>query len=277
MEVCLMQLTTAQIENILLDTGVVYLDYGLPGERILAPTRGGNSFVVEQDVRVIERDGALGKEKGLRRIIKEDAMLTVKFMDMSIANLKMALAGSTATSTKVTSTTTGNIADTEYFSNITWIGTDMEGKNKIITLNNPLIDNGLSVEFADKDEAVVEAVFSGHRDPTNSATPLYTIEEVETVASNLTALTVTTATLSPVFAAGTYEYVASVINATSSVTVTPTCAAATQIKVNGVTVASGVASGAIALAIGVNEITVTVLETAKTNKTYTIYISRASS
>lgn len=272
-----MQLTTAQIENILLDTGVVYLDYGLPGERILAPTRGGNSFVVEQDVRVIERDGALGKEKGLRRIIKEDAMLTVKFMDMSIANLKMALAGSTATSTKVTSTTTGNIADTEYFSNITWIGTDMEGKNKIITLNNPLIDNGLSVEFADKDEAVVEAVFSGHRDPTNSATPLYTIEEVETVASNLTALTVTTATLSPVFAAGTYEYVASVINATSSVTVTPTCAAATQIKVNGVTVASGVASGAIALAIGVNEITVTVLETAKTNKTYTIYISRASS
>lgn len=272
------QITTAQIENILLDTGVVYLDYGLAGERILAPTRGGNSFVVEQDVRVIERDGALGKEKGLRRIIKEDATLTVKLMDMSIANLKMALAGSTATSTKVKSTLDGTIQTSEYFTNITLIGTDLEGKNKIITLNNPLVDNGLSIEMSDKDESVVEVVFAGHRDPTNAATPLYTIEETETIASNLTALAVTTATLSPVFAAGTYAYTAAVANATSSVTVTPTLAGATiTLRVNGTVVASGSASGAIALAVGVNTITVTISETAKTNKTYTIYISRASS
>jgi hypothetical protein len=83
--------------------------------------------------------------------------------------------------------------------------------------------------------------------------------------------------LSPVFAAGTYAYTAQVANGVSSVTVTPTCAAATSIKVNGVVVASGVASGAISLAVGVNTITITVLETGKTNKTYTIYISRASS
>lgn len=270
--------TTAQIENIMLDTGVVYLDYGLAGERILAPTRGGNSFVVEQDIRVIERDGALGKEKGLRRVIKEDATLTVKLMDMSIANLKMALAGSTATSTKVTSTLTGAIAATEYFTNITLIGTDMEGKNKIITLNNPMADNGLTIEMADKDESVVEVVFSGHRDPTDAAVPLYTIEETESIASNLTGLAVTTATLSPVFAAGTYAYTAAVANATTSVTVTPTLAGATiTLRVNGTIVATGTPSGAIALAVGVNTVTVTVAETAKTNKTYTIYISRAAS
>ena len=271
------EVTTAQIENILLDTGVVYLDYGLAGERILGPTRGGNSFVVEQDVRVIERDGALGKEKGLRRVIKEDATLTVKIMDMSIANLKMALAASTATATKVTSTLDGEIQSSEYYTNITLIGTDMEGKNKVITLNNPLADGGLTIEMADKDEAVVEVVFSGHRDPTDATVPLYTIEEVEDIAPNLTALAVTTATLSPAFAAATYNYVSTVVNATSSVTVTPTCAAATELRVNGVTVASGVASGAIALAVGVNTITVTVLQTGKTNKTYTLYISRASS
>jgi hypothetical protein len=271
------QITTAQIENILLDVGVVYLDYGLAGQRILAPTRGGNSFTVEQDVRVIERDGSLGKEKGLRRVVKEDAMLTVKLLDISIANLKMALAGSTATATKVTSTTTGTIATGEYFSNITLIGTDLEGKNKVITLNNPMADGGLSIEMADKDEAVIEVKFAGHRDPTNTATPLYTIEDVETAASNLTALAVTTATLSPVFAAGTYAYTAAVVNATSSVTVTPTCAAATEIRVNGTTVVSAQASGAIALATGVNTITITVIESGKTNKTYTIYISRASS
>ena len=272
-----MELLAQQIENILLDTGVVYVDYGLAGERVLAPTRGGNTFVVEQDVRVIERDGALGKEKGLRRVIKEDAMLTVRVMDMSIANLNMILRGSSATATKVTSTLTGTIVDTEYLTNVTWIGTDMEGKNKIITLYNAMADNGLSANFTDKDEAVIEIQFSGHRDPTDADAPLYEIEEVEDIAPNLTGLVVTTATLSPVFAAGTYAYTAAVLNAVASVTVTPTCAAATSIRVNGTTVASGVASGAIALATGVNTITITVLETAKTNKTYTIYISRASS
>jgi hypothetical protein len=271
------QLTTQQIENILLDVGVVYLNYGVAGERVLAPTRGGGSFVVEQDVRIIERDGALGKEKGLRRVVTENAALTVNVMDMSIANLKAALAGSTATATKITSTLTGEILDSEYYSNITWIGTDMEGKNKVITLYNALADNGLNISFTDKDEVVVEMAFAGHRDPTDTSKPLYEIEEVEDIAPNLTGLVVTTATLSPVFAAGTYAYTAAVVNATTSVTVTPTCAAATSLRVNGITVASGVASGAIALSVGVNTITVTVLETAKTNKTYTIYISRASS
>ena len=269
--------TTAQIENIILDTGVVYLNYGEVGERILAPTRGGNTFVVEQDVKIIERDGALGKEKGLRRVIREDAMLTVRVMDLSIANLQMALRAASATATKITSTQDGSIADSEYLANVTLIGTDMEGKNKIITLFNAMSDNGLSIEMADKDESVVEIVFAGHRDPTDATVPLYTIEEVEDIAPNLTALAVTTATLSPAFAAGTYNYVATVLTAVTSVTVTPTCATATELRVNGVTVASGVASGAIALAVGVNEITVTVLQTAKTNKTYTIYISRASS
>jgi hypothetical protein len=196
-------------------------------------------------------------------------------MDMSIANLKMALAGSTATATKVTATKTGEILSTEYFSNITLIGTDLEGKNKIITLNNALADNGLTIEATDKDEAVVEVVFSGHRDPTDEDVALYTIEETEDIASNLTGLTVTTATLEPAFAAGTYVYGSLVVNATSSVTVTPTLAGATiTLRVNGTVVASGVASAAIALSVGVNVITVTVSETAKTNKTYTITIVR---
>jgi hypothetical protein len=270
-----MELTTAQIENILLDTGVVYVNYGVAGERILAPTRGGNTFVVEQEVRVIERDGALGKEKGLRRVIKEDATMTVRLMDMSIANLQMALRGATATATKITSTTDGSIATSEYLDNITLIGTDMEGKNKIITLFNAMSDNGLSVEMADKDEAVVEVVFAGHRDPTDATQALYTIEEVEDIASNLTTLVVTTATLEPTFASGTYVYGAKVVNATTSVTVTPALAgAAITLRVNGIVVATGVASAAIALAVGVNTITVTVSETAKTNKTYTITIVR---
>ena len=269
--------TTEQINNILLDTGVMYLDYGEVTERILAPTRGGGNFTVEQDVRIIERDGSLGKEKGLRRVITENAMMTVRFMDISPANLKMALAGSTLSSVTVTSTQTGTIAASEYFTNITWIGTDMEGKNKVITLFNALSDNGLSMDFTDKDETVVEVSFAGHRNPADYTDALYTIAEVETSSDDLTALSVTTATLSPAFAADTYEYVSTVVNGTTSVTVTPTCATCDSITVNGTTVASGVASGAISLAVGVNVIYVRTITAEKTNTTYTIRISRASS
>ena len=269
-------LTTEQIENILLDAGVVYANYGEVGERVLAPTRGGSSFAVEQEVRIIERDGALGKEKGLRRVINEDAMLTVRLMDMSIDNLKLALAGATVNGDKITSTQDGTIDDSEYLKNVTWIGTDMEGKNKVITLYNAMADNGLSVDFPDKDEAVLEVVFAGHRNPQDYAEPLYTIEQVADLAPNLTNLVVTTATLSPSFSATTYEYGSSVSSATSSVTVTPTSASADEITVNGTVVASGTASNPVALSTGVNVITIITKKAGKVNNPYTVTIVRAS-
>ena len=268
--------TTEQIENILLDAGTVYVDYGEVSERILAPTRGGTAFSVEQDVKIIPRDGSLGKEKGLRRVITEDAMLTVRLLDMSIANLKLALAGATVAGDVITSTADGSIADTEYLTNVTWIGTDMEGKNKVITLFNAMADNGLSIDFADKDEAVLEVVFAGHRNPADCTDPLYTIAEVQDLAVDLTSLVVTTATLAPAFVGTTYEYGSSVLNATTSVTVTPTAATADEITVNGVIVASGVASAAIPLSVGVNEIVVISKETGKVNNPYTITIVRAA-
>ena len=268
--------TTEQIENILLDTGVVYVNYGVSGERILAPTRGGNSFVVEQEVRVIERDGSLGKEKGFRRVVTEDAMLTVRLMDMSVDNLKLALAGATVNGTKITSTTDGTIADSEYLSNVTLIAKDMEGKSRVITLFNAMADNGLSVDLTDKDESVVEVVFAGHRDPTDYTQPLYTIDKVDDPAPNLSALVVTTATLSPAFSPTTYEYGSNVSSATASVTVKPTSATADQITVNGLVVASGTASNAVALTTGVNVITVITRKAGKTNNKYTVTIVRAA-
>ena len=177
----MIQLTTEQIQNIVIDTGLVYVNYGIYGEeRLLAPTRGGNTFTVEQDVRIIERDGAMGKEKGLRRVIREDAMLTVRIMDMSIDNIKLALAGSTLDGTGkiITNTQEGVIADSEYLDNITLIGEDLEGKTKVITLYNALGDNGLTWNMVDKDESVVEIQFSGHHDPTDKTAPLYEIEEI---------------------------------------------------------------------------------------------------
>lgn len=183
-------LTLAQIENVIIEAGVVYVDYGEPTERRLAPTRGGNTFVVEQEVKIIERDGARGKEKGLRRIVTENATLTVQLMNLSQDNLKLALPGADL-SLGVITNGDGSIPDGDYLKNITLIGDTMGGETKVITLYNALSDNGLSLGMTPKDESVVELQFSAHYDPTNLSSPIYKIEEVPPAGTYTVTFTVT--------------------------------------------------------------------------------------
>ncbi|MNU31256.1 Serine-aspartate repeat-containing protein F precursor [compost metagenome] len=108
----------------------------------------------------------------------------------------------------------------------------------------------------------------------------YTITVTRNVSSNadLSALALSSGTLSPAFAAGTTNYTASVSNATASLTVTPTVADPTAtVTVNGMATISGNASGAIALALGANTITVQVNAPNGAVKTYTITVTRATS
>ena len=96
--------------------------------------------------------------------------------------------------------------------------------------------------------------------------------------ANLSNLTISSGTLTPAFATGTLSYTDAVTNATASVTVTPTVADATAtVTVNGTPVASGSASGAIALAVGANPITVVVTaQDGTTTQTYTVTVNRAN-
>ena len=80
--------------------------------------------------------------------------------------------------------------------------------------------------------------------------------------------------LSPAFANATEEYFVTADATDASITVTPT-AAGHVITVNGATVATGVASGSIALTAGViNTITVKAAETDKAPVTYVLKIYR---
>jgi gliding motility-associated-like protein len=97
--------------------------------------------------------------------------------------------------------------------------------------------------------------------------------------ATLSALTLSGATLDPAFTSGTITYAASVSNATTSITLTPTRAEGTAtIKVNTVAVNSGSPSGAISLNVGANIITTEVTAgDGTTAKTYTVTITRAAS
>ena len=100
---------------------------------------------------------------------------------------------------------------------------------------------------------------------------------------NLSALTLSTGTLSPTFAIGTTSYTASVNYNTTSLTVTPTkeqSGATIQVQVNSggySSVTSGVASASLSLSVGSNTIDVRVTaEDGTTLKTYSITVTRAA-
>lgn len=96
--------------------------------------------------------------------------------------------------------------------------------------------------------------------------------------ANLSNIVLSAGTLNPAFASGTNSYTASVGNAVSSITLTPTAADGNAtITVNGNTVASGSASPSIALSTGMNTITTIVTaQDGTTTNTYTVVVTRAA-
>ncbi|TKC65240.1 T9SS type B sorting domain-containing protein [Pedobacter hiemivivus] len=104
----------------------------------------------------------------------------------------------------------------------------------------------------------------------------FTTKAAPSTNANLSALSLSEGTLSPVFVSGTTSYSATVGNSITLVTVTAALEEANAtIMVNGATATSGSISGAIALNVGSN--TLTTLVTAQdgtTTKTYTVSIIR---
>ena len=94
--------------------------------------------------------------------------------------------------------------------------------------------------------------------------------------ANLFNLVLSAGTLTPSFSSSIISYTASVSNGTTSITVTPTTAEShATLTVNGIAVASGNASGSIALSLGANTIsTVVTAQNGTTAKTYTVIVTR---
>jgi gliding motility-associated-like protein len=111
-----------------------------------------------------------------------------------------------------------------------------------------------------------------------STTKTYTItvtRAASTGGGNMTSITLSSGTLSPVFTAATTGYTATVPNAITSITLTSVATERT-VTVNGVTVLSESPSAAIPLAVGPNVITVAVTKLGVTTN-YTITVTRALS
>lgn len=107
-----------------------------------------------------------------------------------------------------------------------------------------------------------------------------TLKAKQTISTDasLSGLSLSTGTLSPTFASDTYNYTASVSNATTSVKVTPVANNSNAtVKVGGSIITAGSASGDISLNVGNNTIPVVVIaQDEKTVHTYNITVNRAT-
>ncbi|MEH0069509.1 cadherin-like beta sandwich domain-containing protein [Pannonibacter sp. Pt2-lr] len=153
--------------------------------------------------------------------------------------------------------------------------------NATVTVNGNTVASGnasgpINLNVGDNTITVVGTAQDGVTTQTYTVT-VNRAAPASTVAT-LANLVLSQGTLTPAFASGTTIYTASVGNAVTSLTVTPTVTDANAtVTVNGNTVASGNASGPINLNVGDN--TITVVGTAQdgvTTQTYTITVNRAA-
>lgn len=135
-------------------------------------TRGGSVFDSGRTIRDIEADGKLGPTKGLRRRQSVAPVLTIRFLETTIANLQRAIAGAVSTAAgSFQKITGGEISDGSYIDNVALLVSNEETTDPIVfVIENAMVVDPVSLTTADEDELVVEAAFAAHFDPSTPTT-----------------------------------------------------------------------------------------------------------
>lgn len=161
-------------QRLIVDAGVLYLDYGEVTEEVLGATRGGSVFSVETEQKSMEFDGAIGPLKGAQRIVGVSAKLTVNMVEFTTTIFNMAFPGSSSSDygspkSHDLITRAGVIALADYYTNVTLVANTTVGSTSyaMFMLKNAIADSNLEMTFADKDESVPSITFMAHFDPTD--------------------------------------------------------------------------------------------------------------
>jgi gliding motility-associated-like protein len=218
---------------------------------------------------VTAQDGTTTKTYTVTVTMAASANADLSALTLSAGTLSPVFAPGTASYTASVGNATTNITLTPTVSDAT----------ATITVNGTTVASGspsASIPLAVGSNTITTVVTA--QDGTTTKTYTVTVTRAASANADLSALTLSAGTLSPVFAPGTASYTASVGNATTNITLTPTVSDATAtITVNGTTVASGSPSASIPLAVGSNTITTVVTAQNGTTKIYTVTVTRAAS
>ena len=178
--------TTNTSKHLQLDAGAFLKNYDVTSDtwatakatKLIGATAGGGSFAAVPTIRRIEVDGVKGATKGFEALDEWTVTMTANVKEITADALKMALATGSSTQVKSPSSAatsnyhkivaSNDLADGDYMTNITWVGT-LSGSALpvIIVLKNALCTNGLTLTTQDKSEGVIAITLTGHYDPTD--------------------------------------------------------------------------------------------------------------
>ena len=153
----------------IVDAGVVYVNFGEPDEAILGATNGGVTFGWEaMNMRTPEIDGLKGRLKGASRITEASPQMVVNLVEWHEDAILAAFPGvtvQTISGRKHITRTTRVIAPEDYPVNIAMVGKLSSGEDVIVILKNPMVVSGAEIPTADDTEATTALTFVGHYDP----------------------------------------------------------------------------------------------------------------
>lgn len=161
--------TSATPNNLLIDSGALYKNYGLENESLIGCTSGGNEFDITVKTRDVKADGVKGSAKGLKFITDVEVTLKTNMLEITEDILKTALLATVDTASNSDyDVITGKtyIADSDYLENIALVG-KLSGSQKpvIIILKNALASEGLKFKTEDDKDNVLPVTFVGNINP----------------------------------------------------------------------------------------------------------------
>lgn len=185
--------TSGTAKHLQLDAGAFFKNFDPATDtfasafsKLIGATAGGGSFAAVPTIRRIEVDGLKGATKGYEALDEWQVTLTANVKEITVDSMSLALATATSADTKSPSSVTSNnytkitasneIADTDYLTNVTWVGR-LSGSQTpiIIVVKNALCTNGLTLTTADKSEGVIALTLTGHYDVSDLDTPPFEI------------------------------------------------------------------------------------------------------
>lgn len=184
-----MGITKTQIEDIQIDYGIIYTNYGETDAKKLGPVRGGGEFSVDSAIRDIGFDESKGKTMGMQVVDSINALLKVTVLDSSIGTLALAMPYATLTGDGTTTPysltcgteSVGTVIDDSYLKNVTMFAKTVKGEYRKITLYNALVENKFDLKAQAKKEGEIALEFNAHWDATETITDLYKIETIASI------------------------------------------------------------------------------------------------
>jgi hypothetical protein len=159
--------TCQTTQRLMIDSGAVYINYGESNQRKLGTTRGGNTFTIENEMRIMEFDGVRGQLIGSHRNLGSIPKITANIVEWKTQTFLDILPGAVRTDLSSTydriTRTIRKLVASDYISNVAIVGECTTGDNELVVcgLYNAIQLENLEMPFNDKDETVGTVTFSG--------------------------------------------------------------------------------------------------------------------